>query len=252
MHVRHDQFPHVIHMLQMHDVFHAFRLTTKQKTIKKKKRFPPQNEMPRKTKSFVGHDYFTNNVARWNAIVKPHLLARSHAHPKALDIAPGNGLSTLWLLETIPNIHVTVVHTDASSFGAFQKNLAGHMRRLTVYRANNHTSYRRVLTQDLKTSDYDFVYIDLDTDARFTLDTAVYAFALLKPHGMMVFDDYTQNLMHEPSVCPKMAIDSFVSVYSTYLKVIDVSWQLVLIKRSKPLERHPCRSELYHEDIRAI
>ncbi len=203
-------------------------------------------------RTFAGHDYFTNNVPRWEKLVKPHLLSVKSQTPKALDIAPGNGLSTLWLLENIPNIHVTVVHTDTKSYPAFCKNLRGHAKRLTVHRCDDMASLRHVMTHDMKREYFDFVYIDLDTDGRFTMETSVYVFDLMKPRAMCIFDDYTTDVHSRPGICPKFAIDAFVSVYSAYLKVISVSWQLVYLKRSKPLYQPHCRSQEYHEDISKI
>jgi hypothetical protein len=98
------------------------------------------------------------------------------------------------------------------------------------------------------------VYIDKGPDARFTLDAAVMAFGLLRPSGMMVFDDYTTDVMHRPAVCPKMAIDFFTSVYAPYVKIVHTSWQVMLLKRSHPLKSDPsyCRSEFYHENLQSV
>ncbi len=55
-------------------------------------------------------------------------------------------------------------------------------------------------------------------------------------------------------MCPKGAIDAFASVYAPYVKIVHASWQLMLLKRSRPLPHTPpfCRSEYYHESLGSV
>ncbi len=77
---------------------------------------------------------------------------------------------------------------------------------------------------------FDFVYVDAAHDAMNVLRDAVLAFELLAVGGVMIFDDYTWNVMPAQIDCPKMAIDSFVSCYGRQIEVIGMSYQLALRK----------------------
>lgn len=180
--------------------------------------------------------------------MKPRLLGYGRA-VKVLDIAPHEGRSTVWLLDNVPGCHVTVLQTSDDT-----KVIRNMLHNLSMQQHSNASASVSVLLggleklPPLKHESFDFVYVDSGHDARFTLEAAVQSFNLLKPGGLMVFDDYTTDRLHGYQ-CPKPAIDAFVSVYSKYLKVFHASWQLMLLKRRNPLRVPPCKSEYYHEDL---
>ncbi len=61
---------------------------------------------------------------------------------------------------------------------------------------------------------FDFIYIDADHTAPGVLSDAVHAFPLLKPGGLIAFDDYAwksgKGRLHDPAP----AIDAFADIYS--------------------------------------
>lgn len=72
---------------------------------------------------------------------------------------------------------------------------------------------------------YDFIYIDGDHTALGAFADAVGAWPLLKPYGIMAFDDYTWTSGQSPEHEPKKGID-------TFLKVAEGSYN-VMIKNSQ-------------------
>ena len=98
---------------------------------------------------------------------------------------------------------------------------------------------------------FDMIYLDMGAGSKEVLEAAVLAFPLLKGRGMLIFDDYTTDKYHANS-CPKPGIDAFLGAYAQDVKVVHATWQLVCLKRTKPLKRVACKSEYYHEDIRTI
>jgi hypothetical protein len=182
-------------------------------------------------------DHFSHNLERMNYIIKPVLSKLPNL--KILDIAPDEGRSTIWFLQTFPKAHVTVLDTKP------RKNLINNLAQFD--------SSRYTLTQTYPTSKHDFdaVYIDLGPDSRFTLEAAVMSFVRLNPRGLMIFDDYTTDHMHGHR-CPKPAIDAFANNYARYIKVLHASWQFILMKRTKPLPSKMCQSEYYHENVSKI
>ena len=85
---------------------------------------------------------------------------------------------------------------------------------------------------------FDFIYIDGSHQAPDVLADAILCFHLLRVGGVMVFDDY---IWHEeladgvdPLRCPKIAIDSFMTIYSRKMRIIPAStiYQLYAEKTS--------------------
>lgn len=78
----------------------------------------------------------------------------------------------------------------------------------------------------------DFIYIDAAHDSMNVLRDAVLAFEVLKPGGIVIFDDYEWVVFPDPVDCPKLAIDSFLACYSKQLEVIQrYGWQVCVKKK---------------------
>jgi len=79
---------------------------------------------------------------------------------------------------------------------------------------------------------FDFIYIDGSHVAKDVLTDACMAWPLLKPKGLMVFDDYNwmpspRDILHRP----KLAIDAFVNIFAEEVEVVHVGYQMVIRKR---------------------
>lgn len=72
---------------------------------------------------------------------------------------------------------------------------------------------------------FDFIYIDGDHSTVGTLEDAVLAYRLLKPMGMICFDDYTWQSKHGALAEPTMAIDMVKVMYAGRLRVLRVGQQ---------------------------
>lgn len=82
-------------------------------------------------------------------------------------------------------------------------------------------------------NDADFIYIDGSHIAKDVLTDACMAWPLLKPKGIMVFDDYLwgepRDILHRP----KPAIDAFVNIFAEEVEVIHVGYQLIVRKKGE-------------------
>jgi predicted O-methyltransferase YrrM len=79
---------------------------------------------------------------------------------------------------------------------------------------------------------YDFIYVDGSHNADDALADAVMCFGLLRPGGVMLFDDY----LWEDGVSaylsrPKQSIDAFVNMFYHRLKLGLVNYQLAIVKK---------------------
>ena len=79
----------------------------------------------------------------------------------------------------------------------------------------------------------DFIYIDGSHIAKDVLTDACMAWPLLKPKGIMVFDDYMwgnpRDILHRP----KPAIDAFTNIFAEEVEIIHVGYQLVVRKKGE-------------------
>ena len=80
---------------------------------------------------------------------------------------------------------------------------------------------------------FDFIYIDGSHTAPDVLTDACMAWPLLKPKGMMVFDDYMwgnpRDILHRP----KPAIDAFCNIFAEEAEIVHVGYQLVVRKKGE-------------------
>jgi predicted O-methyltransferase YrrM len=80
---------------------------------------------------------------------------------------------------------------------------------------------------------YDFIYIDGSHIAKDVLTDACMAWQVLKPKGIIVFDDYVwgdpRDILHRP----KAAIDAFTNIFAEEVEVIHVGYQLVVRKKGE-------------------
>jgi predicted O-methyltransferase YrrM len=78
---------------------------------------------------------------------------------------------------------------------------------------------------------FDFIYIDGSHIAKDVLTDAVMAWPLLKPKGLMVFDDYMWGNPRDILRRPKPAIDAFTNMFAEEVDIIHVGYQLVVRKK---------------------
>lgn len=141
-----------------------------------------------------------------------------------------------------PNVRKTLVH-----------NVRGFVRqgRFRLMAKDADKALRELVAEGDGRPCMDFIYVDSDGSASDYLEQAVLAFPLLKPGGIMVFDDYTHSREHDQA-CPRPGIDAFVNAFAQQVKVLHVGWQLILMKRRLRLRLPSCNSEYFHEDLSRV
>ena len=170
------------------------------------------------------YDWFSHNLELWNAIIIPHI-ASIHG-VRILEIGCHEGTSTSWFLTQIvkpnsgridcidiqfqANFHYNMVAVDA----------AGYLRTVE---ASSSTALA-----DWDSERYDLIYIDSDHSQAQVEQDAKMTLKLLKPGGMMIFDDYGCN----DFAGVKIAVDAFVTTHTDWVEPIYAGYQYFIIKRS--------------------
>jgi hypothetical protein len=80
---------------------------------------------------------------------------------------------------------------------------------------------------------YDFIYVDGSHDADAVLTDACMCFGLLKPGGIMLFDDYLWPYATDALSRPKMSIDAFVNMFTNRINIGIQNYQLSIQKKPK-------------------
>ena len=79
---------------------------------------------------------------------------------------------------------------------------------------------------------FDFIYIDGGHQGPDVLTDAVLSFRLLKVGGVIVFDDYLWQVGKKDLISiPKLAIDSFVNIYSAKINIFNAPLYQLYIKK---------------------
>jgi hypothetical protein len=154
--------------------------------------------------------------------------------PKAyLEIGSYEGASTCWIIENTQVEQIVCVdtwtggqehrvadHDMQSVEGRFDRNIgvAGGKvsREVSVTKLKNLSSLvlPELLAKGLHDS-FDVIYVDGSHEPSDVLSDAVMAFALCRPGGLIIFDDYVwwDQTVRGIASSPKLAIDAFTSCY---------------------------------------
>ena len=198
-------------------------------------------------------DYSPSYIYTWPKLLKSYM-GKAHVH--FLEVGSLEGISACWMLQNVLNhssSRLTCIDTfrcddtgqailDLQSDGdnddflyhRFIHNitLADGLSRVTIVRQRAESALR-VLPFDT----YDFIHLDASRTAKDVLSDAVLAWPLLKKLGLLVFDDYGWNNPCDPTPrgAPRLAIDTFLSVFSGDYEVFLQGYQVIIrkIKESK-------------------
>jgi len=183
-------------------------------------------------------DWFTHNINNFYA-VKNELKKVEHI----LEIGCFEGQATCWMLENMLTddgiIHVIDTFKGGEEHAVLDlsliKNTFTHnvdeARKETQGVITHHTSSYEGLAELIVggyEEDFDFIYIDGSHTTPDVLTDACMAFNLLRPEGIMLFDDYLwagiPDLLHRP----KTAIDLFTLAFANKCTVRMAGYQLAI------------------------
>ena len=83
--------------------------------------------------------------------------------------------------------------------------------------------------------EFDIIFIDASHLAKDVLSDAILSWKILKNGGVLIFDDYRWNKLEKNIDKPKIAIDSFLKIYSNEIKILAMKYQVLVQKEKKKL-----------------
>lgn len=187
-------------------------------------------------------DWFDHNIPVWKKVLRP-LIGKP---VRIAEIGSFEGRSSVWLLDNIlTHKDAVLVCVDTWNGSAehddidmkkveerFDSNISTYGDKVIKYKGRSD----RFLTAFYKDEDikFDVIYIDGSHLARDVLCDAVLADKLLKPGGILIFDDYIWNggLAHSTET-PRAAIDAFMECYATQYQLLSSGNQVMLRKNGQ-------------------
>lgn len=195
------------------------------------------------------HDWFTHNIPTWETCLKPFI---HYPNVHGLEIGSFEGMSACWLLDhvlTHPLSKLTCI--DLYFQESFEINVAqtGAMQKLIKRVGDSH----QILAK-LPSEIFDFVYIDGCHLADHVRQDAILAWRLLKPGGLMIFDDYQWIDSSHPGQETYRGIDAFLEAAKRQLVIVHQGYQVIVRKLKSPVKRvekptktlYPASSNLHH------
>jgi predicted O-methyltransferase YrrM len=160
-------------------------------------------------------------------------------HKLFLEIGVFEGRSTCWLLQNGLDYKGSIICVDPFSgsvehggidfkavearFWTNTNEAKGMEQKVSLFKKS---SYQALAEMIGHRAILDFVYVDGSHAPADTLSDACMAWGMLKPQGVMLFDDY--QYPHEPT---KVGIDAFLAGFKGQYEIIINNYQLAVKKK---------------------
>lgn len=190
-----------------------------------------QNDTQRFPNWFTGQRYnFENHLTQLAGL--PNL--------SFLQIGAYTGDASVWLLDNIlTNPSSTLTDIDTWEGSDEPEHKAIPFSEVYAYYTERTKKYNNLLPIRCKSEytlpclkeSYDFIYVDGDHTAKAVADDAENAWKLLKPNGILAFDDYMWGQDLPPYLTPKPAIDDFLDKYNGSYELLTKKYQVWIVKK---------------------
>lgn len=186
-------------------------------------------------------DWSSDNFETW-----ARLFGERRDEPlDVLEIGSWEGRSALFFLHYFPAARLTCVdtftggaeHVDGDSPWAgelphveqrFRANTAEFADRVRVLAEPSDAALARLAAEGAR---FDLVLVDGSHEADDVLADAEGSWALLRPRGWIVLDDYEWQGFPDPRRTPKPGIDAFLERHAGELDEVQRGWQVVVQRR---------------------
>jgi predicted O-methyltransferase YrrM len=181
-------------------------------------------------------DWTTSNLATWRTHLEP-----LRAATEVLEIGSFEGRSTIFFLNFFSAARITCIdpflkrpgRPDAvgDSEQRFDGNLAEFRERLRKIKGR---SIPELDALSRAMERFDVIYVDGAHDRTAVLIDSLLAWPMLKPGGVMIWDDY-KWMRHQRAVAdrPEQAIDTFLSLHKDELAVVHQAYQVMARKHPR-------------------
>ncbi len=208
-------------------------LTSIRRLAARCRREPSVKLLRDKTGYVFTDDYVSRRIDLWNKYAEGF---KGKDNVTMLEIGSFEGRSCIWFLENIlthPTSSITCVDifSEKKNYEQLFDHNVGVSGLGDKVRKLKGTS--ESILPNLGECTFDIIYVDGSHDAANVLMDAVSGWVLLKPGGIMIFDDYEWEPDKLPEHRPQPAIDLFLKVFRNRLEVLHKGYQVII---NKPVE----------------
>lgn len=184
-------------------------------------------------------DWTSHNFPAWASL----LAARRGLPLAVLEIGSWEGRSAIFFLQYLRCCHITCIDTFAGSpehflepkwqaelplvEQRFDSNLAEFGERMEKLKDTSARALARLQAQDRH---FDLVYVDGSHRSADVEFDARLSWPMVREGGLVIFDDYEWSLAPEPTECPRLGIDAFLSGRTGEYRELHRGYQLIVEK----------------------
>jgi len=176
-------------------------------------------------------DWMSGAVEHWRQD-----LAKFAGRPavRMLEIGSFEGRSAIWFLENILTHPASRLVCVDPFFDRRQEMRFDHNMNLcsAQVRLEKRSGRSEAVLPQLEPASFDLIYVDGSHDAPFVLLDAMLSWELLKPGGVLFFDDYEWGPERPPERRPKLAIDLFLKSHAGRYDLLRRGYQIVVEKKA--------------------
>jgi len=157
---------------------------------------------------------------------------------KFLQLGVYTGDASVWLLDNILTGQDTLLLDVDTWYGSdeevhksisFSEVYEFYKKRMEPYpnvRSARNNSYNFLMSNQGRNVSFDFIYIDADHTAGSVFTDAELSWPLLKPGGLLAFDDYQWGQHLPASKSPKLGIDLFLERHAGEYEILEQGLQV--------------------------
>ena len=188
-----------------------------------------------KDKLKIDQDWFSHNINNLDYFFKKKNLYNQEIN--ALEIGSYEGNSSFFFLKYFSNLNLTCVDTFGGSdelknfdfknvYENFKFNTKDFEKRITVYKLTSDEFFKNYKNN----IDFDLIYIDGSHYSKDVYNDAINSLKVLKKNGYIIFDDFLWNYYKDVNDNPIGGIKSFLIKNFFKIKILSVSYQIIVQK----------------------
>lgn len=176
-------------------------------------------------------DWFSFNLWAWIPVLAP----LRDEPVRILEIGSFEGRSALFFMQFLPQSTLTSIdpydldeERVRLAKGRFARNLADYSDRVVQHLEPSQTALPRLLAEGER---FDIAYVDGDHSAPAVWQDANAVWPLVKPGGLVIFDDYLWEPTKPAEDTPTPAINRFLNAAGHDCDLVHAGYQCIVRKR---------------------
>lgn len=182
-------------------------------------------------------DWVSAHLAIWGALFEPDRKAVT----RILEVGSWEGRSAVFFLNFFPSSQITCIDTFAGTPAELDQKVLIEGARVCEARFDANTAafglrVRKIKGRSARELDrlieenesFDLIYVDGDHARDAVLVDSLLAWQLLKPGGILIWDDYKWGPKKPEYMRPGPAIDQFVALYRGAISIIHSGYQFIV------------------------